>query len=99
MRQAPVARAVNVVRPEAWAEAANLIYRHGRISGCSGILFEKKIERKTRVPITSGQCPALTEKTYFQIEKIFLMYLLKNLPCEIGGSTTVFLYTRPKSVT
>jgi hypothetical protein len=43
MRQALVARAVNGVSPEAWAEAANLIYRHGRISGCSGILFEKKI--------------------------------------------------------
>ena len=35
--------AVNGVSGEAGAETANLIYRYGRISGCSGILFEKKI--------------------------------------------------------
>lgn len=48
MRQALVARVVNRVSGEAWAGTANLIYHHGRISGCSGILFEKKIERNTR---------------------------------------------------
>ncbi len=43
MREAVVTRAVNRVSREAGAGTANLIYRHGRISGCSGILFEKKI--------------------------------------------------------
>ena len=48
MRQALVAGAVNGVSGEAGAGTANLIYRYGRISGCSGILFEKKIQRNTR---------------------------------------------------
>ena len=48
MRQTLVVRAVNGVSGEAGAGTANLIYRHGRISGCSGILFEKKIKRNTR---------------------------------------------------
>jgi hypothetical protein len=42
MRQALVARVVNLVSREAWAGTANLIYHHGSISGCSGILFKKR---------------------------------------------------------
>ena len=37
MREALVARAVNGVSREAGAGTANLIYRQGRISGCSGM--------------------------------------------------------------
>jgi hypothetical protein len=43
MRQALVAGVVKGVSREAGAGTANLIYRHGCVSGCSGILFEKKI--------------------------------------------------------
>ncbi|HZY38209.1 MAG TPA: hypothetical protein VFE53_16245 [Mucilaginibacter sp.] len=48
MRQTLVAGVVNGVSRVAGAATVNLIYRHGRISGCSGILFEKKIQRNTR---------------------------------------------------
>lgn len=55
--QAFAARLANVVRSGARAGTTNLVYRHGRSSDWSGILFEKKIQRKARAPMESGDFP------------------------------------------
>jgi hypothetical protein len=44
-------------RPAVWCGTANLTGRHCQSSDCSGILFEKKIQRKARFPGGSGSFP------------------------------------------
>jgi hypothetical protein len=56
-RQALAERLANKVWHEAGARMPNLVCQQGRSSDCSGILFEKKIQRKARATITSGHFP------------------------------------------